>query len=165
MIKKHNKTVFLGGVLIASSIVFISAERASAVAPVPPASASACIEFDPGASTPTNDGQATLNQVIKLFDSPRSPTSVFVNVQYLSGDEVQNRSFAFKKNVPGWLDLAHSRTKNVIDRILTSTDTIFTINENVQPGGRGCPMVLIVRLQGSAPSLQCDTTSCHESPN
>ena len=161
MIKKHYKAVFLRGVLIASFIVFISAERASAVVPAPPPSASACIEFDPGENTPTNDGQATLNQVIKLFDSPRSPTSVFLNVQYISGVEVQNSSSAFKKNVPAWFDLAHSRNKNVIDHILTSTDTIFTINENVHPGGRGCPMFLIVSLQGGTPSLQCDKTSCH----
>jgi hypothetical protein len=63
--------------------------------------------------------------------------------------------------VSGWLDLVHARTREVIDRIVAGSDTVFAIAENVQPGGRGCPMFVFVTLRGGVPGLQCDKASCH----
>jgi hypothetical protein len=164
MIKMRGKFGVIVSVLIACHIALILAEPASALSPSPPASASACIDFNPGASKPTDDGLATLDQVIKLFARPQPPMSVSVHVQFVAG-EADVSAAAFRKNVSSWLDLVHARTREVIDRIVAGSDTVFAIDETVQPGGTGCPMFVLIRLPGGVPNLQCDKTSCHPQPN
>jgi hypothetical protein len=164
MIKMRDKFGVIVSVLIACHIALILAEPASALTPSPPASATACIDFDPGSSEPTDDGLATLDHVIKLFARPQPPMSVSVSVHFLAG-EADVSAAAFRKNVSGWFDLAHARSREVIDRIVAGSDTVFAIDETVQPGGRGCPMFVLVRLPGGVPNLQCDKDSCHPPPN
>jgi hypothetical protein len=87
-----------------------------------------------------------------------------VSAQYLAG-EADPSAADFRKSVSGWLDLVHARTREVIGRIVAGSDTVFAITENVQPGGRGCPMFVFVTLPGGVPGLQCDKASCHALPN
>jgi hypothetical protein len=119
-----------------------------------------CVEFDPGSNKLTNDGLATLNNMIRVFSGPALPVHIFINTPYVSR-QIEPNNDEFRRGVSEWLDLAHARTKTVVDCIVASSGNVTDISV-MQVERDACPdLELMVNLPGGLPDLRCDKTSCH----